>query len=327
MTPPWGWPRTNAMHHLAKQVLRVLLILGTGMGCKQSQTPTVHNPRRETQPTIVVEPPDEFVDPIRFVADPIDLLNIGSFARDVALRQAQLPKEPGAVDCRPVSNSNVPGTFLCLSKSIEAQNRLFTRASNYSEGSRFTTAGYLIPFDHMGYVDYVEHIWGHDIPSDRLIPFFAEAEEEDDYEQHETCGMNPSEREFGKNVLGALIQFSKGKPFVVITAFSDLRPEDLLGVVSHEAIHAQYFLSEPIRQAVEAFWDHELSDEERTSALSDLGDFYDIDNRFVVLNEFLAYMAAYGPARSVGIAAARKSEFIAYVERRSGIPLFRYPER
>lgn len=280
-------------------------------------------------PPVIPRPPVDGAraTPTRFVDRPVDLRAIAAFVHEVRARQASLPVALGATDCRPVANAEVPDTFFCLSATQEDQNEIFTRASVYSEGSKYSTAGDVVPFDHPSYVGYIDRIWGHDIPSDNLIPFFREAEAEADYEQRDDCALRPAEKAFQENVLAPMLARSAGRRFAVITAFAALDPENLKGVVSHEALHAQYFLSEPLRGAVRRYWDEAMTADERAAVRADLGEFYDADNDYVILNEFLAYLASYGEPRSVGPMGPKKAAFIAFVEQASGVDLFAYPGR
>ncbi|MCB0308417.1 MAG: hypothetical protein KDD48_03515 [Bdellovibrionales bacterium] len=217
---------------------------------------------------------------------------------------------------------------------MKDQNLIFTRASIFSEGSKYCSFGNVVPKDDDIFLEYIDGIWGHDIPGTVILDYFNQA----DYwgnngDQRDECGLNPHENAFYNNVLQKIDSQIVEQGFAVITAFSDLRDnygtnEYLLDVVSHETLHAQYFLNEKIRNAVKKYWVEVLTAQEHQSVKDAMRDFYDVTNEYLVLNEFLAYMGAYGDPRSyVGsLVGQHKEHFLRYVEKKSGADLFEFPE-
>lgn len=277
------------------------LLLGAifSMGACGGGGPTTS---RSPQPN-VEQPPEEA---IRLLSQPIDLHEVKPFRDEILARQSKLKNSTwGPTDCRWVSNENIPSTLLCLSAKKKDQNAIFTRASLFSEGSKDWKKGRVIAHTDSIYIEAAQHVLGHDIMGQVLADFFQAARSTQD----KPYILTSHEKSFYDHVLTKVQAQAQGRPYAVITAISDFSfvndiPPDnasaihlelTKSVVSHEALHAQYFLNENVRRTVEHFWNHSMDDVQRSEIKAVLGESYDVSDTYVLLNEFLAFMLQYDP--------------------------------
>src|SRR5690606_35840263 len=61
-------------------------------------------------------------------------------------------------------------------------------------------------------------------------------------------------------------------------------------VVTHEIMHAQYFLDQEFREIADQFWTEKVSDADKTQVRNTLSQHYDASNEFLMINEFQAYI-------------------------------------
>lgn len=186
----------------------------------------------------------------------------------------------------------VQGAFLCASDTRSTMNLALARASIFVEGLFGTSKGTVVTLDSRQYDEGVSYIGGHDLRSQDLLEFHKKAEESCTRDRR-TCLS-----EFEKNLFQNFIlpRAATQKDFVVIT-FSVLDGMDPLEVVSHEILHAQYFLSDEYRKICDAFWENELSARERDTVKGKLTGVYNTKDEVLMRNEFQAYVLMANPER------------------------------
>ena len=123
---------------------------------------------------------------------------------------------------------------------------------------------------------------GHDIPSDELLKFWSELEKS--CSSGGACPLSEEEELF-KDVI---LPFAESqKPFVVISFSID---NDWYIALSHEVLHAQYFLDSKYQEVVDGFWRDVVREEDKIKIKSILGRFYNQNDEFLMRNEFQAYV-------------------------------------
>ena len=210
----------------------------------------------------------------------------------------------GPTECR--ETEELAGVVLCMSYRQLDMNRMFSRITVYSEGGTVPSRTVIPNFTgtaqkpkdgqaqlyenelRIGYMLTV----GHDIPSVAMSEFFTKALDRCNAGERNYC-LNTEEREFYDAVYLPLK--TSGKPFVLI-AFSVQSTWDYAAVVSHEILHAQYFLSETYRNVVDRFWNSTVSEEDRRVLVRtlDVDGGYNPHDAYVMRNEFQAYLLQVG---------------------------------
>ncbi|MCB0308811.1 MAG: hypothetical protein KDD48_05520 [Bdellovibrionales bacterium] len=267
------------------------------------------------------------LDAIRLVDEPIDLYQIASFKQAILSRPEALSdkgKTVGATDCRKVNNIDVENTYLCLSADMLNQNIIFTRASVFSEGTKYQPSGKIISFNDRSFEEFVTQIGGHDIPGKVLLEFFRQAEAK----KAELGDLAPHETLFKINVLSNIEEVQSGEDFVVITAHANVPISQLKGVISHETLHAQYFQNLDVQDAAKTFWEKNVTSTDQRDFLKLLSHMYDTNNLFVMVNEFLAYVGQFG-YEELPLSNMRgyHENLIRYIETQANIDLFEYEDQ
>jgi hypothetical protein len=185
----------------------------------------------------------------------------------------------------------VTGGYVCFAAEKAAINRALVRASLYSEGGGGVTAGTVVRLDDRVYRAFLLRVEGHDIPSVNLLSFYARLKSMCSLSKNDpNICPDEYEREIFENFI--LPVAKKRAEFVVITTSLN-GGYGYVSTVSHEIMHAQYFLQPMYRAIVDDFWTKDLADADR-ERVKKLLRGYDSTNEFVMRNEFQAYLLMRG---------------------------------
>ena len=196
-------------------------------------------------------------------------------------------------------------TILCLFKDVVVGNLAFYRAASWIEGTRAVAprqfvAGYAAYADVLApparYVDGFDLQW-------RDLEAYRDAAVAACPHDPASC-LNRTEAQLFEHLLVPLA-LQRGD-FVILAAGYG-KPD----IVGHELLHAQYFLFPKYRAVIDCYFERELTDAARAEVLADLEGEYDVANRFLVRNEFQAYLlqpgdlASAAPAGGIAPGTAR----------------------
>lgn len=208
-----------------------------------------------------------------------DISNWNAKLSDQIMEHPEL-KKTGLIECAELKNLRT--VVLCASTKKTYMNKALSRASIFSEGTYGVEKGNVQSSDSPSYLNIVSAALGHDIPSNELLAFWQKLEEA--CQKKETCPTQ-EEEEFFKEVVLPLSQ--KESQFVLISYSVDT---EWYHTLSHELMHAQYFLDAKFRQTVDRFWNESVSEQDRNKIKSILGKAYNQNDEFVMKNEFQAYV-------------------------------------
>lgn len=199
------------------------------------------------------------------------------------------------------------------------------RSASSPEGDAKQTAGQMIEFRHPAYAAYFYYVGGHDIRSKELGEFFGLICSESDPE----CAPNAHEAAFPKNVLTPIQAREGDSPFVLITAALQVTGDPKV-TISHEALHAQYFMNERVQEIVKDYYYKVLTPEERAQFEAKWSPFYDFkNNEFVKLNEFFSYTVELNGEKTkrngLKTDTNHKQAILDRVKAEAGIELFQWP--
>lgn len=196
----------------------------------------------------------------------------------------------GITECRWVHE--VQGAVLCGSYRLETMNQMLARATMYIEGMVIGYRGDVVSTDDPINNEAAVSIAGHDLRSEDLLGFYdavAQACEID-------TRMCLTEHEQAMHDLLMDVEQNFGA-FVIVT-FAIESPMSPHEVVGHEILHAQYFLNDTFRGAVDTYW-AQLETLEQEPIVEVLGRYYDPGDDLLMRNEFQAYILQPGAERSV----------------------------
>lgn len=192
--------------------------------------------------------------------------------------------QEGYTECR--ETEEVPGAVLCLSFERSEMNKLFTRASIFSEGSQLAPTGSLVSYNDKAFKIFSQLPAGHDIPAEQLVKYKGLVNEKCLLKKDYCSSL--AEALLFRDVVNPLLK-KKGMNFAVIS-FSVINSYSASSVVSHEMRHAQFFTDDGFRNAVTNYWNHQLNEQERVAIRKKLSLAYDDKNETVMINEFQAYI-------------------------------------
>ena len=212
------------------------------------------------------------------------------------LGDAAPDKATGYTECAPITE--VDGGHVCASSSPGFMNLALMRASLFAEGNFGGKRGAVAATSDMPYRRGLAEAGGHDLRSEHLEGFWRGAERACAEQGASYCATREERALFEGYILPLL---GAGRPFVLI-AF----PSRAGGsVVSHEILHAQYFLERPYRDATDRFWDERVTAPDKSAVKDALAWAYDVSDDVLVRNEFMAYVLEPG---------ARAGQLGAFVE-------------
>lgn len=194
----------------------------------------------------------------------------------------------GDTECREVEE--LKNAFLCLSYDQETMNSALTRASLSIEGIGGVEKGTVISLENNGYQYYKRRIGGHDLKGTDLAEFYSAIEKECTVDSQKCA--NEYEKEWYEQFILPTLDKSDGEIVIVTFAIQSSMSAD--AVVTHEILHAQYFLDEAFRNVIEDFWANELTGDQRDQVRATLGRHYNPADELLMRNEFQAYILMAG---------------------------------
>ena len=195
-------------------------------------------------------------------------------------------------ECRDVSG--LPGATLCLFSTMERMQWALLRASVFIEGQDSLPAGIVYSHKSKDLNQTTAHVSGVDLKGEDLLKFYAEVNRqcEASHRNPDIC-LSKYEREIFDGLI--LPATAKQQPFVIIAAGLISRA-DLTGTISHEIMHAQYFLQPEFREVTDNFW--ESFTNEQRAYIKQMLFMYDQSNDYLMRNEFQAYLLQAGAERT-----------------------------
>jgi hypothetical protein len=209
------------------------------------------------------------------------------------------------IDCR--SLKYIPGTILCLTKTEPQLKALMGRISYFVEGKQ---GRILVQEDNPTYqISDQANYAGHDIMYSDFSEFYTKIDE--------SCLSPTSSEKICLNTeeiaLRKLIDDEK-KSFGNVVVIAAQAETDILNVVvSHEILHAKFFLNPEYQKIVKKFWiDKVVAAQKDVEIHNKLSDIYAVANATVsftegqgpssrpellLLNEFQAYILQQGDRR------------------------------
>lgn len=181
----------------------------------------------------------------------------------------------------------VPGAYLAVSMERLHMNRVFTRPTIISEGCDVFETGTLVAKNDPNLKKCELMPAGHDFTGESLVQFYKLVKEKS--AKNPEYSLSKDEQEFYDQVIKPLLAKNvdlNKTVFVTSSVSNSRRPVE---VVSHELLHAQYFLQERYRKIVDDFWNEKLDEQTRQTIRDRLKIAYDTKNEFVMRNEFQAY--------------------------------------
>ncbi len=194
-----------------------------------------------------------------------------------------LDKVTGYTECREVRE--IRGAYLCQSEDQVQMNEALGRTSFFVEGLMGNPRGNVPSVKDPSVRRARTMIGGHDLKGKDLMDFHREATKKC-ATAPEYC-LNPNEEEFYTTFV--LPRAAVSEDFVVIT-YARKSTMPYTTVVTHEIMHAQFFLEPAYAQVAEEFWKNEVTAADRARVVSILGQYYDGTSDFLMMNEFQAYI-------------------------------------
>jgi hypothetical protein len=195
------------------------------------------------------------------------------------------PAYSSYMECREVAEIN--STFLCFNESMFVMNRALARASMFVEGLENVEKGTVVEHsdDRLGRV--MRYAGGHDLRSDDLMEFYKAA--------HTQCALHAELclNQYEEEIFNKLIVPKAERGDFVLITFAYKSLMSISDVVTHEIMHAQYFMQPKYAEVVDLYW-ASMSDSDRSNIKSYLGRHYDQSNDLLMRNEFQAYMLMVG---------------------------------
>lgn len=204
-----------------------------------------------------------------------------------AIRRYARPSPDNYVECREVST--LKGAQVCFFISREEMNAALLRASIFTEGLGKYAKGSL-PKHQDRELEYVgRQAGGHDLQGSDLKEFYAKAQAEcaASHQDANVC-LNAEETEIFQKLI--LPRLERKEPLVVIGFETATTGIPYQQSVSHEVLHAQYFLDSTFRATADAFWKEKVTEHDKAEVRHELAPIYDEHNEFLMRNEFQAYI-------------------------------------
>ncbi|MDO9415537.1 hypothetical protein [Pararhizobium sp.] len=211
------------------------------------------------------------------------------------------------VECRELSD--VGNAFLCLTQTSELLTRLMARASYFKEAS---PRGQIVSVNDGRFMGSDQaHYVGHDTVAKSINAFYAKSAEKC-VESRELC-VSPLEKELFDKVIEPLRK-RQVTNFAILAV--EARADSFMSNVTHEILHARYYLSPAYRSVVTKFWKKNVAPDDRDKIRKFLADTYNFEGpegETLLMNEFQAYTLEEDADKNV-------SGF-ARIERAYGVPL------
>ena len=202
--------------------------------------------------------------------------------------------------CRELKD--IPHTFVCAAFNTQTINRAFSRISIFAEGMTDWPPGVVYSWNDPS-TRYPMLIGpaGHDLRFSDVQKFYRELDA--------VCAQDKSLcPEAIETTLRSYIETRDvgGNDATIISIGLDER--SYKNILSHELIHAQYFQNPKFAEVIRGYWDAHHEDKEWIGFVrSELGQFYDLTNPLVMMNEVAAY--SLGQPATHSMMAQRRAEF------------------
>ncbi len=231
----------------------------------------------------------ERLDPVA-VTDGIPGWNAEMVERYAALAAGDALPADGYLECRMIRE--IERVYLCASHDSGDMNRALMRASVYVEGLDGNPRGTILEPGSEALARIAANTAGHDLKRDDLLRFY------DDLRGR--CESEPAlcptdhERSFFEQLVLKLAE--QDGPFVVIAypVTVERRGQGWHWIVSHEVLHAQYFMQPEYRETIDSFWRYKVEDPDKAFVKRFLGQSYDVSDELLLINEFQAYTLQAG---------------------------------
>jgi hypothetical protein len=189
-----------------------------------------------------------------------------------------------SVECHELEDR--PAVYVCLAENQDLLRRLMGRVSYFVEG---VPGDVVVAEDNQEYLKSTQANYdGHDIMAEDFLKFFSVMDKQCP-EVNYMC-PNTLESDLREHVIGDALR-NQYQNYVVIAVVA--KTSFFSGIVSHELLHARFFLSDKYQSVVDKFWRDEVSAEDRLEITRILGEVYNLKNNngyFLLLNEFQAYL-------------------------------------
>lgn len=206
-------------------------------------------------------------------------------------RVGSLPDARERTECAPTKE--LSAGYLCMSFEAQRMNLALTRASLFVEGNGGPeTKGVLALHNDPTVLSYLGMIGGHDLRAQDLVRFYKEVQRKC-AEDARYCA-NAEEKEFFD---GFILPQARKNPEMVLITFGVYSHMSWDVVVTHEIMHAQYFLQPAFAKVVDDYW-AAMPESARGQVRDVLAEHYDRTDEFLMKNEFQAYILMYGAERS-----------------------------
>ena len=189
----------------------------------------------------------------------------------------------GYTECREVLE--LKETYLCVSDTSTEMNLSFGRSTLFVEGNGGASLGEVVSQSDPTLVRLSAMATGFDLRSVDLLAF--QSKMNDRCKVDSNFCSDQSEESLFRELVNPLE--SRKIPFVLI-AFSIFPRNNYSEVVTHEILHAQYFLNPAYQEVTHRFWMDDLGEEDRDKIKSLLGKYYSLENVTLIENEFQAYL-------------------------------------
>ena len=201
----------------------------------------------------------------------------------------------GYFECR--KTTEIRSTYFCLYSDQSAMNYALGRATCFIEGAFCNSPkATLLSTNDKTFLASVRQALGHDLRGEALIDFYKNLKGKCDHKAGADFCPTPHESELFEHII--IPEFQKDKDFVIIAA-AHLGRGNFVGTFSHEVLHAQYFNEEKYREAIDDFWERDLSTSEKTLIRDALSVAYDKSDEFLMKNEFQAYILEAGASTAL----------------------------
>lgn len=191
------------------------------------------------------------------------------------------------IECAAVAKPR--SVYLCAADTLSTLNLAFNRISTFAEGGGKTSKWNIVSYQQSTFERSLHGICGHDLRSGHIRAFKRVADQVCK-QRHEFCPSQEEDALF-KKVLNPLLQSQRD--FIVL-AYSQDR-SDWRETLAHEIHHAQFFLSQAYRDAVDLVWrdlNRKGSGGQNQKDLIEpfMQQRYDLKDDYLIKNEFQAYL-------------------------------------
>jgi hypothetical protein len=227
----------------------------------------------------------------------------------------------GLVDCRWVAE--IDDVLLCGAFDAQAVSAMLVRAAMFIEGSGGIAQGVVSPRSGDAYTRMSQLTAGFDLVKDDpdpkrydLIGYYAAVDRACESEP-KLC-LDDAEKAMRQLLERA---WSDRERFVVLS-FAVFAPLPFGDIVSHEILHAQYFLDPAYRTAVEVYW-AALDEAARGPIVAALASEYAESDDYLMRNEFQAYVLQAGADRGrlSRFLAAHRAPLMAQLKKHGVVPI------